>query len=165
MTRKVSLAKDKVVHADVRRAAESADAHRAALELAALHLWGPGVDIIYDVWWSTNGEADHAEVNKRAKEFLEDGAIRTKASKQLRPTLDLQRAIKKRECKTVKSLVVEVGANADVRALPSLEKLRAKGGCGFVGWSDCWPCLRGGEVNIGDAIDAVKGRAAPTFDG
>ena len=29
---------------------------------------------------STKGDADHADVNRRAKEFLEDGAVRARAS-------------------------------------------------------------------------------------
>jgi len=164
VTRRVSLAKDEVVLADVHRAALSLDSHRPALELAALHLWAPGVDIIYDVMTETKSSKELADVNKRAKEFLEDGAIRGKASPALKPTLDLQRAMKKRDCGSVKKLVSAVGETGDVRAVQSLEQLRASSGCGLLGLGDCWSCLRG-VVNVGDALDAVKARPAPTFEG
>ena len=164
VTKRPSLAKDKVVLADVRRAAEALDSHRAALELAALHLWAPGVDIIYDVWTSTRGDADRADVNKRARDFLEDGAIRSKASAQLKPTLDLQRVIKKRDCGSAKKLVRALADSGDARAVPSLEQLKARGGCGLLDLGDCWSCLRG-VVDVGEAIDLVKARPAPTFEG
>ncbi len=162
VTRKPSLAKDPTVLADVRKAAEAQDVYRDALELAALHLWAPGVDIVYDVWSTTKGDSSRSDVNKRAKEFVDDGAIRAKASDALKPTLDLQRAIKKHDCTTVKKSIRTIAESGDVRAVPILQQLKATSGCGLLGLSDCWSCLRG-EVNIGDTIDAVKGRSAPTF--
>jgi hypothetical protein len=164
VTKRAGLAKDEVVLADVRRAAESNDAHRPALELAALHLWAPGVDIIYDTYVNTKGDRDRAAVHMRAKEFLDDGAIRAKASARLKPTLDLQRAIRRRDCASVRKLVSEIEENGDVRAVPLLEQLKSRSGCGLLSLGDCWGCLRG-KVNVGDAIDAAKARPAPTFEG
>jgi hypothetical protein len=64
----------------------------------------------------------------------------------------------------VKKLVKQVADEGDVRAVPSLEQLRVRGGCGLLDLSDCWSCLRG-VVDVGEAIDAAKSRPAPTFEG
>ncbi len=162
VTRRPSLAKDPIVLADVRKAAQLPDAHRDALELAALHLWAPGVDIVYDVWASTKGDKTSEDVNKRARDFVEDGSIRAKASPELKIALDLQRALKKQDCATAKKSVKAAGESGDVRAVPYLEQLRNTRGCGLLGLGDCWSCLRG-SVNVTEAIESAKKRPAPTY--
>jgi serine/threonine-protein kinase len=162
VTRRPALAKDPIVLADVRKAAQVPDAHRDALELAALHLWAPGVDIVYDVWASTKGDKSSEDVNKRARDFVEDGTIRAKASPELKVALELQRAIKKQDCATVKKSVKAAVDSGDVRSVPFLEQLRNTRGCGLLGLGDCWSCLRG-AVNVSDAIEAAKKRPAPTY--
>jgi hypothetical protein len=162
VTKRPALAKDPTVLADVRKAAQMKDAHREALELAALHLWAPGVDIVYDVWASTKGDKTAEDVNKRARDFLEDGAIRAKASPELKLTLDLQRALKKQDCATAKRSVKAAVETGDVRAVPYLEQLRNTRGCGVLRLGDCWACLRG-SVNVSEAIESAKKRPAPSY--
>lgn len=162
VTKRPALAKDPVVLADVRKAALVADSYREALELAALHLWAPGVDIVYDVWASTKGDKASEAITKRAREFLEDGAIRAKASPELKVALDLQRATRKQDCATAKKTVKAAVTSGDERAVPFLEQLRTTRGCGLLGLGDCWSCLRG-SVNLTEAIDAAKRRPGPSF--
>jgi hypothetical protein len=50
----------------------------------------------------------------------------------------------------------------DDRSLKTLERLQTNSGCGFLGFEDCYPCLRQGKA-LDDAIAAVSGRAAPKF--
>ncbi len=138
------------------------DAHRDALELAALHLWAPGVDIVYDVWSSTKGDKASEDVNKRARDFVEDGTVRAKASPELKVALELSRAIKKQDCATAKKSVKSAAESGDVRAVPFLEQLRNSRGCGLLGLGDCWSCLRG-SVNVSEAIEAAKKRPAPSY--
>jgi hypothetical protein len=163
VTKRAALAKDPLVIADVRAAAVTPEAFREALELAALHLWAPGVDIVYDVWSSTKGDTKKADVTKRAKDFVDDGAIRAKASPALKATFELQRVIKRQDCPGAKKAVKQALDDGDARAAPFLDQLRASRGCGLLGLGDCFSCLRG-NVDVGAAITAVKARPAPTFD-
>ncbi|RYE83783.1 MAG: hypothetical protein EOO75_18915 [Myxococcales bacterium] len=54
-------------------------------------------------------------------------------------------------------LALEAG---DKRAVPLLQRLVAKKGCGFLSMQDCWPCLRRDSL-VSDALKAAEKRPEP----
>jgi hypothetical protein len=157
-----SLKRDPILLADVRRLAENTVAYEEAMRLCAHHLDANGVDILFDVWSSTRSDKDAQALNRRARQFLDDGSVRDHASRELRITLDLERAEKKRRCKDVPDLLAKATEYADERALSVLDKLAVGRGCGLLGLGDCWSCLRGNK-DLKDARSAAAARKGPSF--
>jgi eukaryotic-like serine/threonine-protein kinase len=158
-----TLKRDDAVLADVRRLAENAVAYEEAMRLAAHHLDAAGVDILFDVWTTTRTQKDAQALNRRARQFLDDGSVRDHASPELRLVLDLERAEKKRRCKDVPELVKKAGEIADERAVPVLDRFAAGRGCGILGLGDCWSCLRGNK-DLPSARAAAAGRKGPSWN-
>ncbi|HEX6273264.1 MAG TPA: serine/threonine-protein kinase [Polyangiaceae bacterium] len=158
-----TLKKDPVVLADVRRLAENTTVYEDAMRLAAHHLDAAGVDILFDVWTSTRANKDSQALNRRARQFLDDGSVRDHASRELRVALDLERAEKKRRCKDVPELVKKAAEYGDERAVPVLDRFAVGRGCGLLGLGDCWGCLRGNK-DLAEARAAAAKRPGPAFD-
>jgi serine/threonine-protein kinase len=154
-----SLAKDREVASEVRQIALEPDHTSEALQLALGSLGATGADVVYDVWSSTRGKKETAEVNKIAKTHLDSAALRAKASPALAIALDLSKA---RSCGDVSKLLPRAQQNADARSMSKLKSLSARRGCGFLGLSDCYSCLRGGD-GLSQAIKAAESRPAPSF--
>ncbi len=157
-----SLKRDAIVIADVRRLAENTVSYEEAMRLSAHHLDASGVDILFDVWTSTRSDKDAQVVNRRARQFLDDGSVRDHASRELRIVLDLERAEKKRRCKDVPELLAKATEYADARAVPVLDRLAVGRGCGLLGLGDCWSCLRGNK-DLQNARSAAAARKGPSF--
>jgi serine/threonine-protein kinase len=159
-----TLKRDPMVLADVRRLAEHAVVYEEAMRLAAHHLDASGVDVLFDVWSSTRSQKDAQTVNRRARQFLDDGSVRDHASRELRLALDLEKAEKKRRCKDIPELLKKAVEYGDTRAAPVLDKFASGRGCGVFGLGDCWGCLRGNK-DLSTARAAVASRKGPTFTG
>jgi serine/threonine-protein kinase len=157
-----SLKRDAVLLADVRQLTENGVAYEEAMRLSAHHLDASGVDILFDVWMATRSDKDAQVVNRRARQFLDDGSVRDHASPELRIALELERAEKKRRCKDVPPLLKKAAESADERAVPVLDKLAVGRGCGVFGLGDCWGCLRGNK-DLSDAKSAAAARKKPSF--
>jgi hypothetical protein len=132
------------------------------MRLSAHHLDASGVDILFDVWRETRSDKDAQAVNRRARQFLDDGSVRDHASRELSIALELERAEKKRRCKDVPDLLKKAEEYADERAVPVLEKFSVSRGCGVFGLGDCWGCLRGNK-DLSNARSAAAGRKGPSF--
>jgi eukaryotic-like serine/threonine-protein kinase len=159
-----TLKKDPVVLADIRSLAEHDAVYEDAMRLAAHHLDAAGVDILFSVWTTTRSLKEAQAVNRRARQFLDDGSVRDHASRELRIVLDLERAEKKRRCKDVPDLVKKAAEYGDERALPVLDKFAVGRGCGVFGLGDCWGCLRGNK-DLANARAAAAERKAPSWNG
>jgi serine/threonine-protein kinase len=159
-----TLKRDPLVLADVRSLAENATVYEDAMRLAAHHLDAAGVDILFDVWSATRTRKDAQAVHRRARQFLDDGSVRDHASRELRVVLDLERAEKRRRCKDVPELVKKAGEYGDERAVPILDRLASRRGCGILGLGDCWSCLRGNK-DLTTARAAAQARKAPSWNG
>jgi serine/threonine-protein kinase len=157
-----SLKRDPVLLADVRLLAENTIAYEEAMRLSAHHLDANGVDILFDVWISTRSDKDAQALNRRARQFLDDGSVRDHASRELRITLDLERAEKKRRCKDIPDLLAKAAEYGDERTVPVLDKLAVGRGCGVFGLGDCWSCLRGNQ-DLKNARSAAAARKGPSF--
>jgi serine/threonine-protein kinase len=159
-----ALKRDPMVHADVRRLAEHAVVYEEAMRLAAHHLDESGVDVLFDVWSATRSQKDAQALNRRARQFLDDGSVRDHASRELRVALDLEKAERRRRCKDIPELLKKAVEYGDARAVPVLDKFASGRGCGVFGLGDCWGCLRGNK-DLANAREAAAARKGPTFTG
>ncbi len=111
-------------------------------------------DLLFDL--ATRGEPG-ARLTILARDLLEVGAVRARASKALSVSLALEAA---RDCGTALALLPRVEADADDRATSELERLHAERGCGPKGTDDCMPCLREpiGRAALERATQAARER-------
>jgi eukaryotic-like serine/threonine-protein kinase len=159
---KPELSRDPKLLTDVRRAVLDAQTSEAALKFAASGLGASGVDLVYDVWDSSRAVASRAPLTKLARAQLDDDAVRAKASPALRLLLELGKA-QKEGCSSVKRWLARAASDADARVLPALKRFDDRRGCGFLGLSDCYSCLRAGK-DLSAAASGAASRPAPTFD-
>ncbi|MEP7050749.1 MAG: serine/threonine-protein kinase [Pseudomonadota bacterium] len=156
------LLKDPTLLADVRLAAVDPATSDAALKFAAGPLGAAGADLLYDVWESSKSIPSRAALTKQARAYLDDEAVRTKASPALKVLLELGKA-QKDGCASVKRWLARAGVEGDARIVPTLKRFDDRRGCGFLGLSDCYGCLRAGK-DVSVTADSVAARPAPNFD-
>ncbi|HTV17956.1 MAG TPA: serine/threonine-protein kinase [Polyangiaceae bacterium] len=140
----------------VRQAAEAPATRVRALEFAAKRLGKPGADLLFDVWVSTPGKTP---ATRAAREWLDSNGVRDGASPALRLALDVRET---KTCSGIAELLPRMAKEGDDRSLNTLKRLQTNSGCGFLGFEDCYPCLRQGTA-LDDAIAAVSNRPAPKF--
>jgi hypothetical protein len=157
-----ALRKDPEVASDVRRAAVHDVAYEAAMRLAAHQLHESGLDVLWDTWKATRKDPALAAINRRARQFLDDTAVREHASRELGLVLDLERAERRKRCSEAKRLLARVIEYGDDRVLPLLDRLRVTRGCGLLDLQDCFGCLRGNK-DLARAREAATGRPGPAF--
>ncbi|MEI9948938.1 MAG: serine/threonine-protein kinase [Pseudomonadota bacterium] len=159
---KPELSRDPALLADVRRAMLDAQTSEAALKFAVSALGASGADLVYDVWDSSKAVPSRAALSKLARTYLDDDALRAKASPALRLLLELGKA-QKEGCASVKRWLGRAASEGDARVLPALKRFDDRRGCGFLGLSDCYSCLRAGK-DLATAASAAGVRPAPNFD-
>ena len=158
------LAHDPMVVADLRRAIEREETSEGALDLTLTALGATGADLVYALWESSKGSPQKSALNKRLKVLLDSDKVWAKASPALQILIELPRVQKADRCKGVKEILPRVIELADQRAVPILKRFKDRRGCGFLGLSDCFGCLRRGE-ELKQAIEAAESREAPEFFG
>jgi hypothetical protein len=146
----------------VRSAAVHPLAYEAALRLAAHQLGEGGLDVLWDTWVATKKDAERVAINRRARAFLDDTAVRNNASQELAIVLELERAERRRRCSEAERLLARVAEYGDARVLPILERFASTSGCGLLDLQDCWGCLRDDKA-LAQAREAAALRPAPTF--
>jgi serine/threonine-protein kinase len=159
---KPELGRDPTLLSDVRRAVLDAQTSEAALKFAANALGANGVDLLYDVWDFSKTAPSRAALGKLARTYLDDEAVRAKASPALKLLLELGKA-QKEGCASVKRWLARAASEGDARVVPALKRFDDRRGCGFLGLSDCYSCLRAGK-DLGAAASAASARPAPSFD-
>ncbi|HYQ43636.1 MAG TPA: serine/threonine-protein kinase [Polyangiaceae bacterium] len=159
---KPELSHDPGLLADVRRAALDATTSEVALKFAATSLGAGGVDLLYDVWDSSKAVPSRAATTKLARGYLDDDAVRANASPALKLLLELGKA-QKEGCASVKRWLGRAASDGDARVVPALKRFDDRRGCGFLGLSDCYSCLRAGK-DLGAAANGAAARPAPSFD-
>jgi serine/threonine-protein kinase len=154
-----ALAKDPLLLADVRVAAVDTQASDEALKFASSDLGASGVDLLYDVWEDTKAVPSQIAVSKRARAYLDDEDIRAKGSPALKLLLEVNKA-QKEGCASVKRWLARAATEGDARVVPLLKRFDDRRGCGFLGLSDCYGCLRAGK-ELSSTADRVSSRPAP----
>ena len=118
-----------------------------------------GADLLFDVWETHRKTPEMAPIAKAAKQQLETNAVRARASPALLVLLDLWLA---KSCGSYKQLLPRAIQLADERAVGKLKSLQSGRGCGFLGFGDCFPCLRGSK-DLSNALKAAQSRRAPAL--
>ena len=154
-----TLAGDRRLLLDVRRLTGLEPTRESALAFAAEGLGAWGLDLLYDVWSEARRDPKAAAPAQKLKELLDRPQNRARAAAPLRVALELQDA---KGCNQYRDLLTRAAEHADERSLPVLRKLSARRGCGFLGFSDCYRCLRSGSA-LAAATRNAEARRAPSF--
>jgi len=146
---------DKEVAARLKELTKDPDIARETLRMFSKLKGKTGPDLLYEV--VKNGKKDDP-TTELANDLLYSKGVRSNASMELSPLLDLRKA---ETCEEVAKALPMVRRNADRRALVPLIRYQNKRGCGEKKSEDCWPCLREGEDVLKEALINVQKRPAP----
>jgi hypothetical protein len=116
---------------------------------------GTGPDLLYAIVSSSKKN----ETYELAEQLLYSKDVRAKASPALSVILDIRKA-EPEKCERVPPILERAKKDGDRRALIPLMRFNDKRGCGEKKISDCWPCLREGDL-LRDAMVEVQKRPAP----
>jgi serine/threonine-protein kinase len=127
----------------------------ADLDLAIDLMSGPmgaaGVDLLIELQ-ARPGLV--AATKTRLGQALGEAGVREHASPAASVFIEL-RATKK--CEERRTLLERAAKDGDARSLATLEAMQRKSGCGFLGLSDCWSCMRKDSA-LDDTVQAVRAR-------
>jgi len=132
------------------------DAMEAAFTLLESGFGAEGVEVLYGLWTAKKDVSE--KVRARAGKSLARPEVKELALKPTRVLIDLK--VTPASCETRKAAVALALEAGDARAVPLLQGLTSKRGCGFAGLQDCWGCLRNGN-QLNEAIKAAEKRPAP----
>ena len=111
---------------------------------------GPGADLLYDIAYGSSGAGQ-----ARARKALARPEVTKHASVGLEVALELREA---KSCKAKKELLDRAATQGDARALGLLDGwASSKSGCGFLGISDCYGCMRD-DGSLTSALDKLRAR-------
>jgi hypothetical protein len=128
--------------------AESADAAFAMMESG---LGSKGPDILYDLS-TTKGLTPKAVA--RVKQAIAKAEVKSRMSPALAIALEMKNAT---GCEAKRALLGRAKDQGDARVLGTLRTYLAPRGCGFLGLSDCYPCMRR-DGALGATIAAIEER-------
>ncbi|HEY1692120.1 MAG TPA: serine/threonine-protein kinase [Polyangiaceae bacterium] len=140
---------------DIRNAALMKDAQDEAFALLETKMGTRGIDILYDIAYLGSGRM-YPQAAARARRSLETSEVRKRASAPLAVLLQFKDA---KTCEQKHTMLEAVRDKADARVLSLLQPYEAARGCGFLGRSDCYPCMHHDHL-LEDAKQQVTERAA-----
>ena len=110
-----------------------------------------GPDMLYEI----AKHDTYAPSRSLAEDLLGSRALKKRASKELEFLMSIEH---EERCERVKKLLDEDGKHADRRALPRLEALERKVGCGGEKADDCFACLRDTDLiqNVRTLVEKQK---------
>jgi serine/threonine protein kinase len=123
---------------DVRNAALIHDVQDEAFSLLESKMGMRGIDILFDIAYGASGRM-YPQAAARAKRVLDTGDVRRRASPALAALMAFREA---KTCDQKHALLDTVRDKGDARLLTELRPYESSRGCGFLGRSDCYPCLR-----------------------
>jgi serine/threonine protein kinase len=148
-------AADLKLEEEVRNAALLKDTQDEAFALLEAKMGTRGIDILYDIAFGTSGRL-YPQAAARAKHSLDLVDVRGRASPALSVLLDFREA---KTCEDKHALLDRVRDQGDARLLTALQPYESTHGCGFIGRSDCYPCMHKDRL-LGEAKSAIEDRAA-----
>ncbi len=122
---------------DVRNAALIHDVQDEAFSLLESKMGMRGIDILFDIAYGASGRM-YPQAAARAKRALDTGDVRKRASPALAALMVFREA---KTCDQKHALLDTVRDKGDARLLTELRPYESSRGCGFLGRSDCYPCL------------------------
>jgi serine/threonine protein kinase len=149
-----AAAADLKLQEDVRNAALVKDGQEEAFVLLESKMGTRGVDILYDIAYGNSGRL-YPQAAARAKHSLSQDDVHGRASPALSVLLDFSDA---KGCEAKHELLDRARQQGDARMLTVLQKYQPTRGCGFLGVTDCYPCLHRDQA-LRDAMSAIEERA------
>jgi hypothetical protein len=140
---------EEALKAAVQGPTESADAAFALMENG---LGEKGPDLLYDLS-TTKGLPPKALT--RVKQTLVKPDVKARMSPALAVMVDLRAAT---GCEAKRALLSRAKEQGDERLLSALKAMQVPKGCGFLGLSDCWSCMRRDNA-LGATIAAIEERS------
>jgi serine/threonine-protein kinase len=114
-----------------------------------------GIDILYDIAFGASGRL-YPQAAGRAKRSLDAAEVRGRASPALAVLLEFRDA---KTCEDKHALLDRARDQGDARFLTALQPYESSRGCGFIGRSDCYPCMHKDRL-LWEAKGAIEDRAA-----
>ncbi|HEY4014325.1 MAG TPA: serine/threonine-protein kinase [Polyangiaceae bacterium] len=148
-----SVAVDLKLQEDVRNAALVKDTQEEAFSLLESKMGPRGIDILYDVAFGTAGRM-YPQAAVRARRSLENAEVRGRGSPALAILLDFRDV---KTCDDRHALLDRARDQGDSRLLSALKPYESTRGCGFLGRSDCYPCMHKDHA-LSDAIAGIQAR-------
>jgi serine/threonine-protein kinase len=139
---------------DVRNAALFKESTDVGFELLESKMGVPGADILYDIAYGTSGRM-YPQAAARAKKSLDLDEVRNHASPALAVALEFRDG---KTCDAKRALLERARDQGDARMLPLLQPFAATRGCGFLGRTDCNPCMHKDRL-LWEAMSAIDERA------
>jgi serine/threonine-protein kinase len=139
---------------DVRNAALIRDVQDDAFSLLETKMGMRGIDILFDIAYGTSGRM-YPQAAARAKRELDTADVRKRASPALTVLMAFREA---KTCDQKHALLESARDRGDARMLPQLLPYESSRGCGFLGRSDCYPCMHRDHL-IEEARQAIAERA------
>jgi eukaryotic-like serine/threonine-protein kinase len=151
-----SAASDPKLQEDVRNAGLVHETQDDAFTLLESRMGTHGVDLVYDIAYGASGR-QYPQAAARARRSLDVEDVRSRASPALMVLLDFRAA---KTCDAKRALLDRARLNGDARMLSTLQPYTSTKGCGFLGISDCYPCLHK-DSGLRDTLNALAEHAAP----
>jgi serine/threonine-protein kinase len=126
------------------------DTVEAAVALVEKDLGEAGVELLYDLTTKQTQVRWKSKVNQS----LTKPEVLAKATPATRAALELRSA---KTCAARAALLPRIKRDGGERALVLLKAMEPQQGCGFLGLSDCWSCLRQSTA-LPDAVAAIEAR-------
>jgi serine/threonine-protein kinase len=139
---------------DVRNAALIHDVQEEAFSLLETKMGMRGIDILFDIANGASGRM-YPQAAARARRDLDTPDVRKRASPALTVLMAFREA---KTCDQKHALLDAVRDRGDARLLPQLVPYESARGCGFLGRSDCYPCMHR-DHQIEEARQAIFERA------
>jgi hypothetical protein len=146
---------DAKLEEDVRNAALFRDGQDDAFALLQSKMGTRGIDILYDIAYGASGR-QYPQAAARARHALELPETRARAGAALSVLLDFRDT---KTCEAKHSLLERAHDQGDARMIAVLQAYESPRGCGFLGTSDCYPCMHR-DKQLREALSAIEGRAA-----
>ncbi len=150
-----NAAADLKLQEDIRNAALVQATQDEAFTLLESRMGTRGVDILYDIAYGASGRM-YPQAASRAKRSLEGPDVRERASPALGVLLAFRDA---KSCDQKHDMLDDVKDKADARIVPVLQPYQAARGCGFLGRSDCYPCMHRDHA-LQETLAAINERAS-----
>ncbi|HEX8791350.1 MAG TPA: serine/threonine-protein kinase [Polyangiaceae bacterium] len=148
-----NAAADLKLQEDVRNAALFRDAQDEAFVLLESRMGMRGVDILYDIAYGASGRL-YPQAAQRARQSLERSDVKGRTSPALSVLLSFRDA---KSCDQKHALLQDAGDKGDGRMITVLTPYQGTRGCGFLGRSDCFPCMHK-DTALKDAIQSIQDR-------
>jgi eukaryotic-like serine/threonine-protein kinase len=150
-----NAASDLKLQEDIRNAALMPDAQDAAFTLLESKMGMRGIDLLFDIAYGASGRL-YPQAAARARKALDLPDVRKRSSPALSILLRFRDA---KTCDQKHALLDEVRDVADARMISQLQPYESTRGCGFLGRTDCYPCMHKDHV-LQDAKQGITDRMA-----